>query len=335
MGQRVVVTGGAGYIGSHLVVELLAAGCEVHIIDSLVRGRREAVERASKIGGTSVPLHVTDLNDTEAITRILRDIQPSTVFHVAAFKSVSESVANPERYELNNVQATQSLCLAMEAVGVRQVVYASTGSVYGERPCDAFHETDPTGPINPYGATKLGGEAVLDAFSARTGAGVSHMRFFNVVGAHPSAELGEFGDESTNLLPILLDQLAGRRDSVTIFGTDWDTHDGTCIRDYVHVCDIASALVAAMKGRPNATDTRIFNVGTGIGTSVSAMITAVEKASGTALTVVNGPRREGDPGVCVAAVARIQGELSWTGTFGLDEMVTSALAWNRQLAPCS
>ncbi|MFT6144585.1 MAG: UDP-glucose 4-epimerase [Myxococcota bacterium] len=335
MGQVVVVTGGAGYIGSHLVVELLAAGCEVHIIDSLVRGRREAVERAAKIGGADVPLHVTDLNDTGAITRILRDIQPTTVFHAAAFKSVSESVAHPERYDLNNIQATHSLCLAMEAAGVRQVVYASTGSVYGDRPCEAFHETDPTAPINPYGSTKLGGEGVLDAFSARTGAGVSHMRFFNVVGAHPSAQLGEFGDETTNLLPILLDQLSGRRDAVTIFGTDWDTHDGTCIRDYVHVCDIASALVAAMNGRPGATDTRIFNVGTGIGTSVSDLIAAVGKASGKSLTVHNGPRREGDPGVCVAAVQRIQNELNWKATFSLDPMVTSALAWTRQLTSAS
>ena len=330
--KRVVVTGGAGYIGSHVVVELLQAGFDVHVLDNLCRGRREAVERAAKLGGRDVPLHVVDLNDTEAVTTLIGELAPHAVLHVAAFKSVSESVAHPERYDLNNVQATQSLATALGATGVQRVVYASTGSVYGDRACEAFHETDPTAPINPYAATKLGGEDVLAQFAADGGAHVASMRFFNVVGAHPSAELGEFGDESTNLLPILLDQLSGRRAHVTIFGTDWDTPDGTCIRDYVHVCDIASALVAALQHIDDIDGHRVFNVGTGIGTSVRAMVQAVQQEAGQVIETIDGPRREGDPGVSVAGVTRIEEELSWTAQHDLDSMVRTALAWNQRAA---
>jgi UDP-glucose 4-epimerase len=237
-------------------------------------------------------------------------------------------VEHPELYERNNVEATTSLATAMERVGLTRIVYASTGSVYGERACDAFVETDPTAPINPYASTKLGGEEVLGEFAGRTSASVACMRFFNVVGAHPSAHLGEFGDESTNLLPILMDTLNGKRESVTIFGTDWDTVDGTCIRDYVHVCDIASALVAALVHIDSITGRRQFNVGTGIGTSVRALINAVQDAAKAPINALDGPRREGDPGVSVAGVSRIQSELGWKADHDLQSMVNTALAWN-------
>ena len=331
MGRRVLLTGGAGYIGSHVAVALVDAGFDVVILDNLSRGRLEAIERAGRIVGVDIPLHVVDLCDTDAVTDVLKTVDPYAVIHVAAYKSVSESVAHPERYERNNVQATDSLATAMERAGVSRVVYASTGSVYGDRTCDAFHETDPTDPINPYASTKLGGEDSLGNFAGRTSAHVACMRFFNVVGAHPSAELGEFGDESTNLLPILMDQLNGKRDSVTIFGTDWDTVDGTCIRDYVHVCDIASALVAALVHIDSIDGKRLFNVGTGIGTSVRALIHAVQDAAGAPINAIDGPRREGDPGVSVAGVARITGELGWVAAHDVASMVQTALAWNEQI----
>lgn len=335
MGRRVLLTGGAGYVGSHVAVALVQAGFDVHILDNLCRGHREAVERAERITGAPMPLHVVDLCNTDAVVSVLQDVTPYAVLHVAAFKSVSESVAHPERYERNNVQATDSLASALERVGITRVVYASTGSVYGDRACEAFHETDPTAPINPYASTKLGGEEVLDAFANRADAHVACMRFFNVVGAHPSSELGEFGDESTNLLPILMDQLNGTRDSITIFGTDWETTDGTCIRDYVHVCDIATALVAALQHINNIDGCRLFNVGTGIGTSVRAMIRAVQEAAGKTIVAHDGPRREGDPGVNVAGVDRIHDELGWTAEHDLTSMVQTALAWNARLSVAS
>lgn len=326
----VLVTGGAGYIGSHLVVELLHAGHSVVVLDNLSRGRREAVERAATLGGSNVPLEQVDLCDTAAVQRVLKKHQPAVVAHIAAFKSVSESVSHPERYERNNVEATRSLATALRATGTDKVVYASTGSVYGDRPCEAFQESDALHPINPYAATKLGGEHVLDAFSEQTGASVAHMRFFNVVGAHPSGELGEFGDESTNLLPILLDQLAGRRKSVTVFGTDWDTDDGTCIRDYIHVCDIARGLLAAVDQVGAITGSRVFNLGTGTGTSVRALIHAVESAADQRIVTTDGPRREGDPGVSVAGNERIRRELGWAAQHDLTDMVTTALRWSRR-----
>jgi len=330
MGMTVLLTGGAGYVGSHTIVALLDAGHRVHVVDNLSRGRREAIQRAARLGGHDVPLSVIDLCDESAITELIGQVNPDVVLHVAAYKSVSESVAHPERYDRNNTEATTVLARAIEAHGVRRVVYASTGSVYGERSCEGFLETDPTAPLNPYAATKLAGEHALNALSERTGAHVANMRFFNVVGAHPSGELGEYGDESTNLLPLLLDQLVGKRGALTIFGTDWDTPDGTCIRDYVHVCDIASALVAACERVHEIDGSRVFNVGTGIGTSVRAMVAAVAKAAGQDLPTIDGPRREGDPGLSVAGVQRIADELGWTATYDLPAMVQSAVQWSRR-----
>ncbi len=332
-----MVTGGAGYIGSHVLVELLERGDEAIVFDSFVRGHQEAIDRAARIGGGRVSVVRGDLCDTQLLTEALLAHRPDAVVHCAAYKSVGESVAHPERYRRNNVAGTRSLADALAASDCRRVVYASTGAVYGDADHPAgIDETAELRPMSPYASTKADGERILARASEEHGLTGVHLRFFNVCGAHPSTELGEFDDVPTNLLPVLMKQVVSvTTPRATVFGTDYDTPDGSCIRDYIHVCDIASGIVAAVDATVEGPPVRVYNLGTGTGCSVLQMIRAVEAAWGRSFDTRLGDRREGDPAICVADPSRIARELGWRSRFELQDMVESTLGWTerRQVVP--
>ncbi|MEO0605857.1 MAG: UDP-glucose 4-epimerase GalE [Myxococcota bacterium] len=330
--MKVLVTGGAGYIGSHVLVELLLRGDEAIVFDSFERGHEDAVRRAERLGGGRVAVERGDLCDTGRVRDVLAAHEPDVVVHLAAYKSVGESIAHPERYERNNLQATRSLAAAMIESDCRRFVYASTGGVYGDaaRP-GAIDETAPLMPLSPYALTKAQGEAILSGAAEDHGFVGVNLRFFNVCGAHPSGELGEFADAPTNLLPVLMRQIVtSARPSVTVFGTDYATPDGSCIRDYIHICDIASGILAAVDATREGPPHRVYNLGTGRGCSVLQMVRAVEVAWGRNFVSHFGDRREGDPAVCVADPSRIARELGWRSRFALHDMVESTLGWTEQ-----
>jgi UDP-glucose 4-epimerase len=327
--MKVLITGGAGYIGSHTVVAASAKGHDVAILDNFSRGHHDAVRRASELCGKPLDIHEGDLCDSEFVADTL-SLGFDAVVHVAAYKSVGESVEHPEWYERNNAVATSVLCEAIRASGTPRAVYASTGGAYGDgdRP---FRESDPLRPPNPYAATKAHGEQSMLALSDVCG--VAAMRFFNVCGAHPSGQLGEYPSELvTNLLPVLLNKLAADVPSISVFGNDWPTRDGTCIRDYVHVMDVAEALVTALERRTDTPGYNVYNVGTGRGTTVLEMIKAVESVAKVSFRVDMSPRRLGDPAVVTADTSKANDELGWKARFDRMHMAESATAWARNIS---
>ncbi len=330
--MRVVVTGGGGYIGSHLLVELLERGDEVLVVDSFVRGHPEAVARAERLAGRSATTWRGDLLDRTGLRAALVGFRAEAVVHCAAFKAVGESVAFPERYERNNTEATAALAEVLRELRIGRVVYASTGSVYGDADrAQAIPESAPLRPKSPYAATKAAGERLLAELPAPVS--VVSLRFFNVCGAHPSAGLGEYVDAPLNLVPILLRELATHPEApaLTVFGTDWPTPDGSCVRDYVHVRDIATGLVAALDATARPGFRGTFNLGTGTGSSVLRIADVVEQVSGRRFTRRHGERRPGDPAVCVADPTAAARALGWTARYDLHDMVDSAWRWTRAL----
>lgn len=330
MAETILLTGGAGYIGSHTAAELLDQGARVVVVDNLSRGNADALTRAARVGAGWVEFEQGDVGDADFLRGVFQRWSPDAVVHLAAFKSVEESVRDPDSYERNNVMATSVLADAVAEAGVRRVVYASTAAVYGnaETP-EAISEEAGIQAVSPYADTKFLGEQMLDTRGRPLGWGNVHLRFFNVCGAHPSGQLGEYVDRPQNLLPILLRAV---RDGgpVSVFGTDYPTSDGTCVRDYVHVMDIANALLAALSATRDLHESRVYNVGTGTGSTVREVIAAVSKATGHTFDVVDAGRRAGDPAICVAATARITNELDWRSRFSLEDMATHAWAWMQQ-----
>lgn len=327
--MRVLVTGGAGYIGSHLAVVLGQAGASVVALDDLSRGRAEAVERAARLAGAAVQLVVADAGDEVMLASVLRAQNIEAIVHLAAAKSVEESVADPAGYERQNVGVTGAVARAAQAAGVRMLVFASTAAVYGDPVLVPTPEAAPLAPLSPYADTKARAESLLEAGFGASGA-VANLRFFNVVGAHPSAELGEYVDTPTNLLPIVLQRVLAGRPTATVFGGDWPTADGSCVRDYVHVMDVASGIAAALARLGASPGARAYNLGTGAGASVLEVIAAVQRACGEPVVAQIGPRRGGDPAVSIADVARAKRELGWSACYVLDEMAAHAWAWTRR-----
>ncbi len=326
--MRVLVTGGAGYVGSHVVAELLERGDDIVVLDDLSNGFEEAVERAGQIAGRRPVLEVGDLCEPSFLRQVFARHRIDAVVHCAALKSVAESVARPDLYDYVNVDGTLRLARAMQEYGVSRIVFASSGSVYGETDSPAIHEDAPLAPYSPYARTKAEGEQVLADFGAPRGWGVVVLRFFNVCGAHPSGELGEFAEKSANLMPALIRQLESPRPRLDIFGNDYPTRDGTCIRDYVHVVDVAQAIAAALDRTAEGT-VDVYNVGTGAGTTVLEMLEAVRKASGVPIEAQFVARRAGDVSACVASVDRAREELGWEASFDVGDMAESALRWMR------
>ena len=322
--MNVLVVGGAGYIGSHAVRKLTDAGHHVLVYDNLSRGHREAVPDGLLIEG--------ELTDTATLTRVLTEHGIEAVMHFAAFAFVNESVNDPALYYQNNVVATLSLLEAMRLADVKKFVFSSTTATYGEPDQVPISEDTPQRPINPYGFTKLVIEQALADYAEAYGMGYAALRYFNAAGAHPDGTIGEDHEPETHLIPIVLQVALGQRDSITIFGNDYQTSDGTCVRDYVHVNDLADAHLKALdKIRPS---TGIcLNLGTGRGTSVREIIDACREVTGHAIPEKIGQRREGDPSELVADASRAQDQLGWKPQYvDVRSIVETAWRWH-QLHP--
>ncbi len=323
MSQTVLVTGGAGYIGAHVALQLRDAGYDVLVYDNLSTGRREAVQGCA--------LAVADLADGERLDSVFAEHRFAAVMHMAASVSVERSVAEPLEYYENNVANTLRLLRCCNAHGVGQVVFSSSAAVYGAPPGGLCEETDRLEPITPYGTTKLIGEMMLRELAAAGALRYVALRYFNAAGADPAGRAGESGPDATHLIKIACQAATGKRPAVTVFGNDYETPDGTCVRDYVHVEDIARAHIRALRHLEGGGDSLSLNCGAGTGHSVRQVLGKVMAVAGVEFPVIDGQRREGDPPLLVATNDRIRAALGWTPRRGLDEIVASAVAWERTL----
>jgi UDP-glucose 4-epimerase len=321
--MNVLVVGGAGYIGSHCVRQLSAAGHRPVVLDSLVYGHRKAV-------APGVPLYTGDLGDEKAVGDVLAGEKIDVVMHFAAFCYVGESVTDPIKYYLNNSAATLHLLKAMLGAGVRKFVFSSTCATFGVPEKLPITETAPQAPINPYGQTKLDVENALKAIAHVGQISFAAFRYFNAAGAAEDGSIGEDHDPETHMIPLAIDAATGRRPSLSLFGTDYPTPDGTCLRDYVHVDDLSRAHIAVFDKLEQAGAAHFYNLGTGTPTSNREVIRAVEKATGKKIKVVESPRRPGDPPALYADSSKAKRELGWKVKFpDIDSIVATAWNWHR------
>ena len=328
--MSILVTGGAGYIGSHTCIELLAQGYEVVIVDNLYNSCEEAVRRIEELSGKKVRFYKADLLDKEAVEEIFEKESIDSVIHFAGLKAVGESVQKPLEYFHNNLTGTLILCDVMRHHGVKSIVFSSSATVYGNPASVPIYEDFPLSVTNPYGRTKLMIEEILqDVVVSDPEWKVILLRYFNPVGAHKSGRIGENPRGiPNNLTPYITQVAVGKLDHVNVFGNDYDTPDGTGVRDYIHVVDLALGHVKAIE-KINAMDggVKIYNLGTGIGYSVLEVIEAFRKATGKEIPYVIGPRRAGDIATCYAATDKAEKELGWKTQRGLDEMCEDAWRW--------
>lgn len=327
--MRVLVTGGAGYIGSHTLLELMAQGHEVCVLDNYTNATPEVLNRVRALSNGAVTDHVGDVRDSAKLDEVMRDFQPDAVIHFAGLKAVGESTEKPLYYYDVNVGGTLALLHAMDKVGCKQLIFSSSATVYGDPVYLPYDEAHPTNPTSVYGRTKLIAEQMLQDWAAATpDASAVLLRYFNPVGAHSSARIGEDpSDIPNNLMPFIAQVAVGKRAALSIFGDDYDTPDGTGQRDYIHVVDLARAHVAALNYAQTNTGARPFNIGTGDSYSVRDMVTAFERASGMAIPTQLAPRRAGDIAAMQADATRAQDELGWQAEHTLDDMTASTWAW--------
>lgn len=320
--DHVLVTGGAGYIGSHACKALKAAGFVPVAFDNLVTGWQDAV----KFG----PFEQGDLLDRARLDAVFAHYQPIAVMHFAALSQVGESMAEPGKYWRNNVLGSLNLIEAAVAAECLNIVFSSTCATYGDQDNVVLDENSAQFPINAYGASKRAIEDILRDFEASNGLRHVIFRYFNVAGADPDAQVGEFHQPETHLVPLMLDAIDGKRDALTIFGTDYDTPDGTCIRDYVHVCDLVDAHVLGLKWLNDSKGSRVFNLGTGSGFSVREVIDHSREVTNRAVPVTEGARRAGDCTKLVSGSQRAMEELEWNPTRStMRQMITDAWRWHQ------
>ncbi|EAQ24663.1 UDP-glucose 4-epimerase GalE [Roseovarius sp. 217] len=319
---HILVTGGAGYIGSHACKALAAAGYTPITYDNLSTGWQDAV----KFG----PFEQGDLTDRARLDQVFAAYQPVAVMHFAALSQVGESMQNPGLYWHNNVAGSLSLMQAAVAAGCLDLVFSSTCATYGDQDNVVLDETCAQFPINAYGASKRAIEDMLRDFEGAYGLRHVIFRYFNVAGADPEAQVGEFHQPETHLIPLILDAIDGKRDALTIFGTDYDTPDGTCVRDYVHVCDLVDAHVLGLNWLENGKESRVFNLGTGTGFSVREVTDQSAAVTNRAVPIVEGPRRPGDCTRLVSGSTRAVAELGWKPTRStLPQMIGDAWRWHQ------
>jgi len=319
--MRVLVTGGAGYIGATTVRSLLSEGHEVMVYDDLSKGHREALP-------PDIPLVVGSIAAREQINAALQEHKPEAVMHFAAFIEAGESMQRPEKYFRNNSAGTLSLLEAMLANGTNKLIFSSTAALYGEPRRTPIEESDPLDPTNAYGESKLLAERMLAWFGRVHGLRYASLRYFNAAGSDGSS--GERHNPETHLIPLVLQSAAGERKSVSIFGVDYPTPDGTCIRDYIHVSDLAQAHVLALYALAER-EKLIYNLGNGHGFSVREVIEAARRVTGCPITALEAPRRPGDPAILVASSEKIRRELGWSPQHTqLDPIIASAWRWMQE-----
>ena len=324
--MTILVTGGAGYIGSHAVLTLQNAGYEVIVLDNLVYGHQDLVETVLQ-----AKLIVGDTCDHALLQQVFSQYKIDAVMHFAAYAYVGESVTKPAKYYRNNVVGTLTLLEAMLDAGVNNFVFSSTCATYGVPDSVPIKEEQPQNPINPYGATKLMVERMLQDFARAYDFRSVCLRYFNAAGADPEARLGEDHDPETHLIPLVLQTALGHRESISIFGTDYDTPDGSCIRDYIHILDIAQAHILALEYLLQDGKTDVFNLGNGNGFSVKQVIETARKVTGKEIKVQMSDRRPGDPPVLVGSGAKARNILGWQPQYSnLEDIIAHAWQWHQK-----
>jgi len=322
MKMAILVCGGAGYIGSHMVAELLENGKEVVILDNLEKGHTEAL-----LGGK---LYVGDLRDRTILDKVFTENKIDAVIDFAAYSLVGESMTEPLKYFNNNVGGTISLLEAMRDYNVKYIVFSSTAATYGEPEVVPISEDSKTIPTNAYGESKLLVEKILRWCDHAYGIKYTTLRYFNAAGAHISGKIGEDHSPESHLIPIILDVALGNRDKIMMYGDDYDTKDGTCIRDYIHVSDLASAHSLALKRLMNGGESRIYNLGNGTGFSVKEVVEIARKVTGHPIPAEVAPRRAGDPAVLIASSKKAVEELGWKPKYNsIDTVIETAWNWHK------
>jgi UDP-glucose 4-epimerase len=322
--MNVLVVGGAGYIGSHCVRQLIAAGHRPVVLDNLVFGHRAAVD-------SEVPFYSVNLGNESEVGKVLRKEKIDIVMHFAAYAYVGESVTDPLKYYFNNVAATLHLLRCMIGSGVKKFVFSSTCATYGIPDKMPLVETMPQAPINPYGQTKLDVEIALKSFASAYGLSFAAFRYFNAAGAAEDGWIGEQHNPETHLIPLVIDVAMGKRENVQVFGTDYPTPDGTCLRDYVHVDDLSRAHIAVFDKLQTPGTALFYNLGTGTPTSVLEVIHAVEKVTGKKVPYVTAPRRAGDPPALYADSTKAKTELGWEPKYTtIEPIVATAWKWHSE-----
>lgn len=330
--MSILVTGGAGYIGSHTCLELLQAGYEVIVVDNLANAKTEALRRVQELTGKTLTLHQVDLLDSEALASVFRQHTIEAVMHFAGLKAVGESVQMPLHYYRTNIMGTLNLCTAMGAVGVTTLVFSSSATVYGDPQTVPIDETFPCSATNPYGRSKLMIEAMLrDLHVAENAWDIALLRYFNPVGAHASGRIGEDPNSiPNNLLPFITQVAVGQLPQLSVFGGDYPTHDGTGVRDYIHVVDLALGHLKALEKLASHPGVVTYNLGTGSGYSVLEVVAAFEQASGKTIPYTIVERRPGDVAACYANPVKAHTELYWTAERDIETMCADAWRWQAQ-----
>ncbi|MDR1777324.1 MAG: UDP-glucose 4-epimerase GalE [Desulfovibrio sp.] len=325
VGKTILVVGGAGYIGSHVSLAAHERGYDVVVYDNLVYGHRSAVQWGEFVLG--------DMADADQLRLVFRHYRPQAVMHFAAYAYVGESVSDPEKYYLNNVAATLNLLRVMREAGCRHIIFSSTCATYGVPLGNPINEDHPQSPVNPYGRSKLMVETVLADYAAAYDLRYVNLRYFNAAGADPRGRIGEDHNPETHLIPLVLDAAAGRRPGVSIFGTDYDTPDGTCVRDYIHVNDLAQAHLLALEYLLDGGRSAGFNLGNGRGYSVREVIACAAAVTGRKIAVSEAPRRAGDPPALVGGTALAEKTLGWRPALPrLEDIVGTAWNWHKKIS---
>jgi UDP-glucose 4-epimerase len=329
--MRVLLTGGCGFIGSHTALALLDAGHEPILFDNFSNSQPDVSDRLAQIAGRPLTVIAGDVRDLQLVRRILVDQRIDAVIHFAGLKAVAESVAEPLNYYLNNVSGTLALLQAMQAEQVWRIVFSSSATVYGEPKVLPIDESHPTRAVNPYGQAKLMCEEVLaDLSRCNDPWRIAVLRYFNPVGAHSSGLIGEDPKGNpNNLMPLIVRAAAGRMDALQVFGTDYPTDDGTAVRDYIHVADLAEGHIAALDAQKDGKDFAVYNLGTGRGTSVLELIAAFEMANGIKVPRTSADRRAGDVPILYASTEKAERDLGWRARRGLAEMCADSWRFTR------
>ncbi len=327
--MAILITGGAGYIGSHTMVELLNAGRELVVVDNFVNSKPVSLDRVRKITGKDFKFFEVDLLDKEALDKVVRENNIDSCIHFAGLKAVGESCAKPLLYYHNNITGTLNLCEVLQKYGAKRIVFSSSATVYGNPASVPITEDFPLSTTNPYGETKLMIERILsDLYKADKEWSISILRYFNPIGAHHSGMIGEDPQGiPNNLLPYITQVAAGRRECLSVFGNDYKTHDGTGVRDYIHVVDLARAHLKAIERAETLTGVEQFNIGTGVGYSVLDIVHAYEKATGIKINYKIVDRRPGDIDECYANPQKAAELLGWQAEYNIEDMCRDSYNW--------